>query len=229
MVKLEKTYSVERKGSGRADNIGKVFSDRVKTFKGLDLLPNEKIKKFILVASPIPSIWPGHRLVLAPGDSAHLVDSETFLPTPYTSGVGYEFRMIRVWGSADQPALVRTYLDEFPPGNPLFLASTFLNAGGVYIEQDIGMPTTAFIDPDFEDIHILDFIVFNAGVGDMRASTAVTALLVDNGSDPDFEHNTKNVRCPFCGKIKTVPISDTKITCDNGHDFIVEYHPWGGV
>ena len=229
MVKVEKTYDVEKKGSGRVDNIGKTTSDRVKTFKGLDLLPTEKLKKFVLIASPIPSLWPGHRLVLAPGESVHLVDSETFLPTPFTSAVGYEFRIIKTWGSTDQPGLIRTYLDEFPPGVPLFLANAMLNAGGIYVEQDINMPTTAFIDPDFSDPHILDFIVFNIGVGNMRASATVSALLVDHGSDPDFEHNTKEVRCPFCGNVQTVPIESTRITCDEGHKFMVEYHPWGCV
>ena len=207
---------------------GKIFSYRIQTFKGLELLPNEKLKKFAIIASPIPSIYPGHRLVLAPEESVHLVDTETFLPTPFTSAVGYEFRIIKLWGTADQPAFVRTYLDEFPPGNPLFVSNAFYAAGGIYVEQDIGMPTTALVDSDFSDEHILDFIVFNAGVGDMRVSTSVTALVVDHGSDPSFERKTKKVRCPFCGNIQTVPIESTKITCDNGHDFIVEYHPWGG-
>lgn len=229
MVTVKETYSVEVKGIGRTDNLGKMISDRVKTFKGLDLLPNEKLKKFVIVMSPIPSFYPFVRGVLPPGESVHYIDAETNLPTPYTSPAGYEIRLIRIWGSGDQPALVRTYVDEFPPGNPLFLANAFYNAGGVYVEQEIGMPSSTLTDPNSLFPHIFDFIAFNIGFGDMRGTSAVTAMLIDHASDPSFERGTKKVKCPFCGKIKTVPIKTTHITCDEGHNFIVEYHPWGGV
>lgn len=227
MVKVAKTYTVDKKGTGRIDNLGKIVSDRVQTFKGLELLPNEKLKKFVIAMSPLPSVY-GGRDVLAPGESTHYIDSETTDPTPYIILAGYEFRIIKLWGSGDQPAMVRTYVDEFPPGNPLFFSNAFYGAGGVYSEQQIEMPSSAGLDPDFSDPHKFDFVAYNIGYGDMRGSSAITALLIKHSSEP-FERDTKDVKCPFCGSIKTVSIKDTHITCDNGHDFIVEYHPWGGT
>lgn len=201
---------------------GKIFSYRVQTFKSLVLLPNEKLKKFVVVATDELSLFPWVQPLLPAGDTYHLLDVETFLPTPYITAAGYEFKLIKIWGSADQPTLSRTYMET------QLIVNALHEAGGVYSEQDIALPSTASIDPDFSDPHVIDFIITNTGISPMLGAGIVTALLTDHGSDPMFERDTKQVRCPRCNSIKTVPISATKITCDNGHDFIVEYHPWGG-
>jgi len=223
MVKLEKTYGVEKKGTGRVDHIGKMTSDRVKTFKAIDLLPNEKLKIFMFTATDEFSLFPWVVPLLSAGNTYHLFDTETFLPMPYVSGAGYEFTIIKMWGTADQPVIGRLYMDTQLMINVMHVA------GGVYNEQDIAPHSTKNIDPDFSDAHILDFIVTNAGIGPTLGAAVTIALLTDHGSDPNFEHKTKQVKCPICGVIDTVPISTTKITCSNGHSFIVEYHPWGGA
>jgi len=222
MVKVEKTYDVELKGTGRIDNIGKMTSDRVVTFKNLNLLPNEKLKKFTVVATDELSLFPWIQPLLPAGDSYHLIDVETYLPSPYAVASGYELKFLKMWSSADQPHSARVYMET------QLIAVGVYTAGGVYNEQDIALPSTAYIDPDSSDPHVLDFVMTNVGIGPLWGSGLLIALLIDHGSDPDFEHKTKQVRCPQCNSIKTVPIEATKITCDNGHDFIVEYHPWGG-
>lgn len=223
MVKVAKTYNVEIKGTGRRDNLGKIVSDRVKTFKGLELLYNEKQKAFAIVASDEVSLFSWVKSPLPVGSHYHLVDVETFLPTPYTVAAGYELKILKVRGSADQPILSCTYLEGQLIGSSVYMP------GGVYVEQEIALPTTIALDPDFSDAHIFDATLTNIGLAPLFGSGGFTAVLIDHHSDEKFERDTKKVKCPICATIDTVPISTTKTTCSNGHDFVVEYHPWGGV
>lgn len=174
MVELEKSYSVSKKGTGRTDNLGKMFASRVQTFKVIELLPNETLKKFIITAADEISLFPWIRPLLPIGGSYHLLDVVTYLLTPYTVAAGYEFKIIKMWASMDQPALGRSYMDTQLIENSLF------TAGGVYSEQDIGMLSTADIDSDFSDSHVFDFSLTNIGADPMMGTAVIVALLIDH-------------------------------------------------
>jgi len=204
---------------------GKVTSSRVETFKGLELLPNEKLKKFVIAVDSEVSLFPYVKPLLPAGSLYHLIDIETGFAVPYLVGAGYEFRVVKMWGSADQPTLTRTYFEG------QFVGNASSKAGNIYSEQEVDLPTSSLLDPDFSDTHILDATVTNVGLAPMYGTAALTAILIDHRTDEKFEHDTKQVRCPFCGDVQTVPIESTHITCavNPRHKFIVEYHPWGGI
>lgn len=222
MARVKETYDVEVKGTGRRDNLGKIVSDRVKTFKEVTLLPNELIKTFSIVFSDVESLFPWVNSPLAIGSTAHLIDNSTNLPMPYVVPGGYELKIIRLWSSIDQPVLAELYV------NTQMASNLLSQVGGVYFEQEIEEFTTKDLDPTFTTAALMDFVGQNAGYDYAYGTAVLSCLLIRHGTEP-YEEDTKIAKCRVCGEEKRIPYDATSMKCSQGHETRFYVYRWGGV
>ncbi len=219
MPRIIKTKTVPVKGVGQPDYSRNIL--RAKTFKRIELLPNEALKLFLKVfttaiSPPFPFIVPP----LAAGATAVLLDMETGLDMPYIVPIGYELELLMLWISTDQE--VRSLMDFAG-----FLSSEFYApAREVYYESEIAEFSTKYFDPTYTLPYPITFSGVNLGAAAMRGTVQMACILRAHGTKIA---KTKTVKCRHCGIKKEVPVKTTKWKCPVcGKETWFAYLPWGG-
>lgn len=216
---MRRTFSIPALGIGKPDYSEEIASGRIKA--GIRLAYNEQLKMFVVMFTPLPSPVPWRRDPLPIGDMQHLIDSATGIPTPYAYQAGYDLEILSWWYSLSQNLDGVTLGDGMP-----VLTNALLARDNFYIQEIVGWSGT-YLDPEFGQPHLVDFMATNVGVAPCTGSMMVLAILRRIRSTP--LSTTKKVRCPYCKAEKTVPLMSTKIKCDKcGKPFWVYAFGWGG-
>jgi len=179
---------------------------------GILLRPNQQLMFFgnvfqdIEVFSPYP--WVAG--VLAPGATAHFINFNTGLVTPFTVPAGYAVTVIEKSYNFNQDCEGWLYLDGF------LVAATILASSGSALQfsQIIGY-STKMMDPLAASPHVLDCVVYNRGLGNMRGGVEFVALFEAVGTPPFPDK--KDTQCPFCKALTNVPVHTTTIPCPKCH------------
>mgnify|MGYP000206236473 CR=1 FL=1 len=210
--------TVKAWGTGRPDYSKYIAKGLFRKSIGV-LKSTEKKKVFALCYSTKSSIFPYVVTgTLAPNTEVHLIDTETGLAMPYTVPAGYDLEIIKYWGSANAPVRGRLFIDGVLSANFHFVDYS------VYFEQEVGLAKISDIDPTLSSSHTIDITIENMGGSGAIGYAEVLAILKKVGSE---EIKDKEVKCPFCGATKRVPLSTTKVICPNGHLFIVRAYEFG--
>lgn len=143
---------------------------------------------------------------LAPGGSAHVVDTSTGLPGPYTVTQGYIVSLIAAGVTVSEDAIAQAYVDGFTIG-PLII----LNGGTGYYENRVLSVSTEPIDPTGLAAHTVDITITNLGGGNLLGGVDVIAILEAIGTPP--LPKVKTVRCKSCGHEEGVPQETTRWIC----------------
>lgn len=201
------------KSSGAPDyysSLGRIM--RGETYVHFDARPDEKLKIFVTV-HPVG-------VPLGVGVTDYLFDFETFIDTPYESPVGWrcDFRewmltyngLVRLdVSTADFPTLV---LHVFPQSR--FLTHEY---------EQIIFFDTIYWDPLAASAHEWTFTITNVDTVPLYGAAQVAMVMTDISSEyPE----TKKVRCLACGHINTVPLKETRVTCEEcGATFFAPFFP----
>lgn len=201
---VTKSITVTQRGVGKPDYSRDVSSGQMRP--GLTLKYNQSLKSFGRTFTPILSPFSYVTAVLAPGVTAHLIDSSTGVDMPVAVPKGYTLSMISASASYSQDALILIYFDGF------LLANFGYPAGGnmSYQDQIIGHGT-ALLDPTALSAHTIDITITNEGSGDLEGGGSVFAILNAVGTPP--LPTIKTVRCKFCGYKETVPQTTINWIC----------------
>jgi len=213
--------SITPRGKGRPDYSQNI--EKGKVIKDIGILPYESKLKIFTVSftDGISSIYPWIKSTpLAAGGTASLIDSETGIEMPYTVPAGYDLKILKYWTSTSQPTELIIKLD----GQVL---STFNFVDyDVYFEQEAGLFKIQYIDPTLSSSHTFELQIKNMGSSPLRGTVELISLLTKVHTK---EITTKDVKCPFCGNIQTVPLTQSKIVCSKcGKTYIVRALPFGG-
>lgn len=211
----KREFEVPRKGTGRPDfseethniNKGKIYTE---------FWPKEDERWKVFLFS-----WPP-TAKLKVGESVHLLDIETFLPTPYTTPTGWFARFAEWMGSFDKKTMLTVTMDDYPPFLLLYPVQ-----GDTHEYERISFFDSRYFDPNVEEPHTWSFIVTNIDTED-AIGCAQTALIMQKVGTPEMKE--KKIRCPKCGFDNIVPIEQNKITCVNcGYVFVVPYYGRGVI
>lgn len=213
-------FVVPRKGMGRPD-----FSEKISaitkgyTYPSFWPAENERWKIF-LASYPTDE-------ELAAGESEKFIDTETNLPTPYTSVKGWYVRYAGAKCTFNQNMKIVLL---FEPGLPFSLpAITFFPpTQDIFVHNEqIAYLDTRYRDPLALDPHWIDFTITNTSETG-AAGFAEIALIMQKAATAEMKE--KKLRCPKCGFDFIVPIELNKITCKScGHIFVVPYFGKGVI
>jgi len=217
MPKKEREFPVPKKGTGRPDFTEKI-EDIARGYVYGQFRPGLKERwKIFLAAYPVGS-------ELEAGKTENFLDIETYLPaSPYTSPVGWYLRFAAAKSTFDQAVRVELLMGQkliiplpkitfFPPVQDVFARN-----------EQIPYLDTRYWDPGAVDEHEITLSITNTSASDAAGFAEVTLLMEKVGTP---EMTEKQIKCPICGHIQTVPVKQTKIACPNcGQIFIV---PWYG-
>ncbi len=209
MVQRILSRPVTPTGVGKADYSREVSLGQVRP--GTALKYNQRLKMFVYTPQdlvPTPYIIPWIQPLLAPAATAHLMDLETGIPTPFTVPKGYTITVIEKSWDFNQDVELWLYFDGALVAAP---GSSF---GGttVDITQIVGYSSVLF-DPTAAAAHTVDVTIINRGGANMRGGVQFVAILEAVGTPP-FP-TEKKTRCPFCSHEQTVPVATTVIICGN--------------
>jgi len=165
----------------------------------------------------IPSPFSYVTGVLAPGASAHLIDSETGLEMPVSIPEGYTMTMISASYSYIQDAILLLFFDGALIANfgcPV--------AGNVFYIAEVVGHGTALLDPTGSTAHTLDIIVTNIGGANLEGGGSAFGILEEVGSKS--LPTTKTIKCKQCGYEKTVPQETIRWICPNCGELNLYYN-----
>jgi len=207
MIVVERGICAQR-GIGRPDystNVNEI--KRGETFVQFAPRTNER-QKIFYVSHPLAS-------PLGIGETVHLIDRETNLVTPYTSPIGFlasQRERFFSFNGAIRFTLVVDTLD------PIVLFPSADNLMGTY--EAIAAIDTKYWDAEAGYEHTWDMTVTNVDSIAISGMAQVALILTEISSPIMTE---KKVRCLKCGNIMTVPLTQTRIKCTNGCEFIVPF------
>lgn len=158
-------------------------------------------------AYAIPSPFAFITLPLAPGASAHMIDSETGDEMPFTVPKGYTMTIISGSFSFNQDAIIWAYYEGY------LIANWGCPIGGnvFYIAQIVGQGGTGLFDPTGASSHPVDIQITNQGGANLEGGGALFCILAAVGTEP--WPTTKTVKCKLCGHEETVPRETTQWIC----------------
>lgn len=201
---MEKTeFVVPRKGMGRPDFSEKV-SGIAKGYTYPSFWPAENERWKIFLAS-----YPTD-LELEAGKSAKFIDTETNLPTAYTSPKGWHARYAAAKCTFNQNMKIVVL---FEPGLPFSLPpiTFFPPTQDIFIHNEqIAYLDTRYRDPLALDEHWIDFIITNTSEASATGFAEIALIMQKIGT---VEMKEKKVRCLKCSHINIVPLKQTKIIC----------------
>lgn len=201
---IEPSFVVEQRGVGKPDYTSKVSSALER--RGLRLAYSETLKVFGLVYTDEASPYSWVTSPLAAGGTAHLIDNETGLASPFTVPKGYILSILEASHSSDEDVEVWGYVDGF-----LYMGMGIVSEGqSIYENRVIGF-TTVVLDPTGATSHTIDVTVKNLGTESLKGGFSIIALLKAIGTSP--LPTTKTVRCKFCGCEETVPRETSRWIC----------------
>lgn len=212
----EKEFDVAQRGIGKPDFSKKIHDIKTGYVYGqFQPRPTERWKIF-LASYPVGS-------ELGAGASAKFLDIETNLPAdPYTSPVGWYLRFASTKATFDQATRVELIMGQklVPPLPKI----TFLPPVQDVFARNEQIPylDTRYWDPLASDQHEITLTLTNTSASDVIGFAEVALIMEQVGSP---EMTEKQVKCLSCGHTNTVPLEQTKITCENcGSIFIVPYY-----
>lgn len=185
---------------------------RGETYPQFEPRLNEKLKIFVAVH--------GVGTELGVDETDYLFDFETFLDTPYTSPAGWQADF-REW-MFTYNGLVRMDIQcgDFPM---LTLPCYPAPRDFVHTYEQIIFFNTRYWDAQAENAHDWTFSVHNSDTVPIRGAVQVAMVLTDISS---HYPETKQIKCLACKHINTVPLEQTKITCENcGATFFAPFFP----
>lgn len=208
---MAEPFVVPVRGSGKPDYSKEIALGQVRP--GLSLKYSQTLIVGGISFSNIITPYPWVKPLLAIGGTAHFIDWETGLPTPYDLMAGYAYSIISMSRSADQDSVVRAYFSTPALGIPLAFVGNIglIKSGLAHWVADIVPFSTLLFDADSAYSHQADFIVENLGGAAMEGSYTLYAIYEAVGTPerpPD-----KTVRCKFCGHEWVVPRETTYIKC----------------
>jgi predicted RNA-binding Zn-ribbon protein involved in translation (DUF1610 family) len=217
MCPVVATFEVPEKGIGKPDYTRIVAGARER--RGIHLDYGQTLKVFGITFSAVPSPFPWVITPpLAPAATAHMIDTDTGLPSPYTVPQGYTMTVIAVGMASTEDGIVWVYIDGF-----VVLSGGIVTGGENYFENKLSGISTADFDPTGLLPHTMDGIITNLGLGNLEGSIDYVAILEKVGSPP--LPPVKTVRCKWCGYEHEVPNETTRIICPKcGRLFIVMDH-----
>lgn len=205
---VTRRFTVERRGTGRPDystNVNEI--KRGETFVQFAPRPNER-QKIFYVSHPLAS-------PLAVGETVHLIDRETNLVTPYTSSIGFLASQRERFFSFNGAIRFTLAVDTL---DPVVLFPSADNLMGSY--EAIAAIDTKYWDAEAGYEHTWDMTVTNVDTIPLSGMAQVALILTEISSPVMTE---KRVRCLKCGNIMTVALTQTKIKCNCGYEFIVPF------
>jgi len=196
-------YTVTAKGVGKPDYSEKISSGITRL--GARAEYKEQFKMFGALFSSIASVYPWVVSMLAPGASAHLVDQETGLATPYSFPAGYALSLLSRWGDFSQDCRWDIYMDG------QLVISGIVEGGIPYDREDMLKFSSLLIDPTAASAHSVDMVFTNMGSENLYGGVTGFCLLKAMGT-PEFP-STKTTKCPFCGNQEVRPVTTTQVIC----------------
>jgi len=201
---MAEIFTVETRGIGKPDYTKDVSRSIQRA--GLDLKYGQSIKSFYVIFTPLPSPFAWVKPPIAPGVSAHLVDSETNLDMPFTLPEGYTISAVQDSFGFKEDTEVWAYVDTFP------IIEFSVSEGGLEVYRNRVIPfNTALLDPTGATSHLIDLVVTNRGLGNLEGSFALGTILEEVGTPP--LPTIKTVRCKHCNHQWNVPNSTTQLIC----------------
>jgi len=193
---------------------------RAYTIKKYQLGTDEKFKIFMLTGDTESSDFPWVIPPMEPGETRYLIDVETGLEMPFTIPVGYDFEVIKIWGSSSEPYIGREYVD----GN--LDSNLHVVPFDVYFEQEIGLTKISDFDPTLSTEHTYAISITHLGDEPALGTALIEAVLRKVHTE---KITTKVVRCKYCGHQEEVPLETTRYKCPKcGMTTLFMYYPWGG-
>lgn len=203
-MKVTRSISVEPTGVGKPDYSREVSSGR--TRPGFTLKYGQSLSYLAVILSGIASPFPIVQPPLAAGGTIHLIDGETYAPTPYTIPVGYTWSAFQIGYGLNQDSRLQAYLDGNYMGQ-LILASS----GLAHVIAEVAAFSSKLFDPTGAVAHTFDFVLENTGGANMEGAASVWGILEAVGTEPLPENKT--VVCKRCGNKTVVPRETTKLKC----------------
>ena len=192
-------------GVGKPDYSNEISLGQVRP--GLTLKYNQILIAATITFSNILSLYPWVQPVLAPGATAHIIDASTGLSWPYSTDVGYVYKIIQASSNFTEDCHVRAYMDT------IFLGSAGVSAGGIsnFATEIIGMDTS-MLDPTGAAAHLYDVTFENIGLGNLEGASGMFGINEAVGTPP-FPV-VKTVKCKWCGYLAVnVSIHTTRLDC----------------
>ncbi|MBA7500730.1 hypothetical protein ES704_03490 [subsurface metagenome] len=196
-------FAVVARGIGRPDHSQEIASGITRL--GARRKTNQQFKIFGALFSDIASLYPWVLPALTSGASAHLVDQETGLATPYTFGAGYTFSLL-----ARVIALSQDYRWDIYMDSQLVVGGA-LEGGIPFDREEMLKFSSALIDPTASSPHEIDMVFTNLGTANLYGGITGFCVVEAIGT-PEFP-TTKTTRCPFCGNEEVKPVTATEIIC----------------
>jgi len=214
--------TVESWGTGHPDYFRKTWEAlRTKAIKEYDLKPTEKWKAFAWLFTDLSSPIPYRLDPLAPGASAHAIDMETGLPTPYTVPAGYELRTGPETIAVSEPCKINLYFDN------VLVHELYNQYMEFYLIQELSTPFIGGFDPTYSSSHTVDWVLTNLGSSNLKGFCVGIYVLEAKRTKLI---KTKKVRCKYCGCISTVSLDTAKFYCPKcGKLNLYMAFPFGGV
>ena len=201
-MSVERVFPVPVGGTGRPDYSTSVTSiKRGETYTEFQPRSNEKVKIFLAAHGPGSE--------LAVGATEPLFDFETFIPTPYTTPVGWHADFREWFFNYNGKVRVDTNCGDFPF---LVLHNYIGSREFVHSYEQIIFFNTLFWDPLALNPHTFTFTVTNDDTVPVSGCVQVAMVLTDIASSyPE----TKRVKCLKCGHINEVELRATRVTCES--------------
>ncbi|GAI82455.1 unnamed protein product, partial [marine sediment metagenome] len=155
------------------------------------------------------------------GATRHLIDMETFLPTPYTVPAGYTWELREWAGSVNGAIVIRdtATMDGDPVIDiPIYPAPDHCTHE---YEQIIAFGSQ-FYDPQAEHEWVFDCVITNLDDINIEGVGQISLYLHKVGT---IEMKEKTVRCLYCKAEFKVPLRQTIIDCPScGKRFAVPFY-----
>lgn len=192
-----------QEGVGKPDYSKEVSSGIIRL--GARLEYRQQFKIFGAVFSDIASIYAWVLPALAPGASAHLVNQETGVATPYSFPAGYTFGLLARIMALSQDCRWDIYMDG------QLVVGGVLEGGIPFDREEMLKFSSALIDPTAASPHTMDLVFINLGTANLYGGVTGFCVIEAVGT-PEFP-TTKTTKCPFCGNEEVKPVTTTEIIC----------------
>lgn len=207
-----KLFTVEAKGIGKPDYSRHISSGF--TRPGFVLQYNQTLLIFVITFSSVPAFYGWVFPPLAVGATASLINAATNLPLPYSILPGYKLTMVSVGLNFDQDSETWQYIGWPSYGIPLQREACAAQLSGglpLYLPEVVAFESS-MLDPTATIPLDYDLRVTNLGTAIMQGEAWMYYILEAVSTTP--LPPLKDVKCKWCGALKTVPIETVHVICD---------------
>jgi len=211
---MPEVFAVETRGIGKPDYSREVSSSKQRA--GYALKYGESLKYLAITCTdlvPFPYLNPGVQPLLAAGDTAHLIDSETGLATGLVIPQGYTATLMMWEWTGNQDLVIWHYI-SYDPFGLILMGSPGMSGPGANLCFNALVPvSTSYFDPTGATAHTWDVTITNRSTTDPFSGTVDFAFLLEPVGTPPLP-TIKTCRCPFCGHEEKKPVTTTSVTCE---------------